>query len=93
MAEIPAIYMARVEYLGGKSDKFYEMSVYADANGGFIEKRRWGRYGAKGQTKIVYHHSEWYATQSAQTQVSAKLNKGYTRPIAPLTRLATAMDN
>ena len=100
MTDTPSIYSARVEWLGAnydnasrKSDKFYEIVVTATANGRFIEKRRWGKYGATGQTKIINHYSEWDALQSARKQIESKVKKGYTKPVAPLTRLATAMED
>lgn len=92
------IFQERVEWLGanhanasGKSDKFYEVTVTHE-DGAFVETRRWGRFGAKGQTKAVRHYSEWQALNSARGQLSKKRDKGYTSPVAPLIRLAHVMD-
>ena len=101
MDEQAPVFQDRVEWLGANynnasmaSDKFYEVRVYAIPNGRtFYEERRWGKYGAKGQTKTVEHFSEWRAVESAKKQIKSKLNKGYTRPINALTRLATAMED
>jgi len=109
MSDQEPIFHQIVEYLGknhdnasGKSDKFYEVTVTPAGNpdfakvygmGNFVETRRWGKYGAKGQTKVVWHLSEWVALQSAKAQIKAKMSKGYTRPVNALTRLASIMED
>lgn len=99
MSETKEIYRDRVEWLGknhanasGKSDKFYEVTVIAQ-NGHYIETRRWGKYGAKGQVKVVTHSWETYALRSAKEQIKKKRSKGYTRCVDALTRLASVMDD
>ena len=71
----------------GKSDKFYEVSV-----DGLIETRRWGRYGTDGQTRILPSCCAKHAIERAKKQIEAKRLKGYTDPVAPLTRLAHAIE-
>lgn len=101
MDEHPPVYQDRVEWLGAnfdnasmKSDKFYEIRVYAFPNGrSFYEERRWGKYGTKGQTKTIEHFTEWRAIESAKKQIKAKMKKGYTRPVNALTRLASALED
>lgn len=99
MSNENTLYQDRVEWLGanhanqsGKSDKFYEVTV-AQVGERFVELRRWGRYGAKGQTKTLTHYSEYSATQSAKAQIEKKRAKGYTRPVDALSRLASVMDD
>lgn len=93
-----SIFFERVEWLGPneantsrKSDKFYEVEVTV-SGAQYVETRRWGRYGAKGQTKVVTHYYKESAVRSAKEQIRAKLDKGYTRPVAPLVRLASVAD-
>jgi predicted DNA-binding WGR domain protein len=94
------IFHERVEWLGRnnanasrKSDKFYEITITTN-NGAYCrEIRRWGRYGTKGQTKLISHFSERSAINSARKQLNKKRDKGYTNVIAPLKRLASAMDD
>jgi predicted DNA-binding WGR domain protein len=99
VSETKEIFRDRVEWLGknhgnasGKSDKFYEI-VIVPQNGTYVETRRWGRFGANGQTKVLTHYSEWRAIQSAKGQISKKRAKGYTRCVDALTRLASVMDD
>lgn len=93
------IFYERLEYLGRndanqsrKSDKFYEVEVLW--NGGhYIEVRRWGRYGTKGQTKEIRHWTEYLAIDSAMKQLGKKREKGYTDAVAPLRRLASTIED
>jgi predicted DNA-binding WGR domain protein len=95
------IFHERLEWLGrnfenksGKSDKFYEVTITVDADGGkYTETRRWGRFGTKGQTKRLTHYSRYQAVSSARTQLEKKRDKGYTSPVAPLKRLASLVDD
>ena len=94
------IYYDRVEYLGPNSkndsrssDKFYEVTVVSQHTGQlWKETRCWGKYGAKGQTKVITHHWEYNALWSAKEQIRKKRSKGYTDPIGGLTRLAQAAE-
>lgn len=99
MGETTEIFRERVEWLGknhanqsGKSDKFYEI-VVVEQNGHHIETRRWGKYGAKGQVKVLTHYSEYSALRSAEDQLKKKRAKGYTRCVDALTRLASVMED
>ena len=99
MTEQNHVLHERLEWLGanhdnasGKSDKFYEVTV--DHNDlYFTETRRWGRFGAKGQTKVLQHYGEYSALESARKILAKKRDKGYTKPVAPLTRLASVLDD
>lgn len=93
------IFHERVEWLGrnfdnksNKSDKFYEITITTNGDS-FIETRRWGRYGSKGQTKVLKHWSDYGAINSARSQLNKKREKGYTNVVAPLKRLASTMDD
>lgn len=94
------IFSERVEWLGsnhsnasGKSNKFYEVVVETDTQGRFLEQRRWGKYGTRGQTSEIVHWNERQALASARAQIRAKLSKGYTRPVDALTRLAHQLED
>lgn len=94
-----ALFFERLEWLGsnhanksGQSDKFYEITISKE-DGRFVETRRWGRFGAKGQTKVLRHWGEWSALDSARMQLRKKRKKGYTKPVAPLKRLASIMED
>jgi len=100
MSEQTTIFHKRLEWLGPnsdnasrKSDKFYEITITTNGGRSFVETRRWGRYGAKGQTKVVQHSYEWSAINSAEQQLAKKRDKGYTAPVAPLKRLASLADD
>jgi predicted DNA-binding WGR domain protein len=100
MSEEKTIFHERVEWLGrnhknasGKSDKFYEITVLWNGGHSYVETRRWGRYGSKGQTKVLRHYGEWSALNSARSQLAKKRDKGYENVVAPLKRLASAMDD
>jgi len=89
----------RLEWLGAnhankssKSDKYYEITIHEEGNF-YVETRRWGRFGAKGQTKVLTHYNKWSAFWSANEQLAKKRAKGYTRPVAPLVRLASVLDD
>jgi len=93
------IFSERLEWFGsnganksGKSNKFYLVEIFPDGNK-FNEVRRWGRFGAKGRTKTLVHWSEMAALDSAQEQLAKKRKKGYTSPVAPLKRLAAALED
>ena len=78
----------------GKSNKFYQIVVEGRNDlSVYNETRRWGKYGTKGQVKIITHYGEWSALSSARSMIAKKKSKGYTKPIAALVRLATAMDD
>jgi predicted DNA-binding WGR domain protein len=101
MSEQRTILHERLEWLGanfenksGKSDKFYEITVTTNGGRLFTETRRWGKYGTKGgKPKVIEHYSEWSALDSAQTKLAKQRDKGYTKPVAPLKRLASLMDD
>lgn len=100
MSNEGTIFHERVEWLGrnygnasGKSDKFYEITVAWNGGYTYVETRRWGRYGSKGQTKVLQHSGEYRALDSARSQLSKKRDKGYTDVVAPLTRLASAAED
>ena len=89
----------RLEWLGvnhanqsGKSDKFYAVTLHQDSGGDYIETRRWGRYGTKGQSKVLRHLFKFDAVRSASNILIKKRSAGYTRPVAALKRLAHLMD-
>lgn len=97
------IYHAYMEYVGpndknagGKSNKYWEVAVFAnpafkEPRGGqrYLVVRRWGKYGAKGQTKVEERWSEWSATDYARELKHKKREKGYTKEIDVITRLST----
>lgn len=95
------ILFERLEYLGanaqnkgGKSDKFYEVEVVCNGGSTYVETRRWGAFTTtKPQSKVLQHYSEWSAVDSARKVLAKKRAKGYTKPIAPLKRLASVMDD
>jgi predicted DNA-binding WGR domain protein len=95
------LFHQRLEYLGanhdnqgGQSDKFYEIRVDPDRlRGGYAETRKWGKFGANGQTKVIGHFSAAMAIRSAKNQLKKKAKKGYTKPIGALTRLATVAED
>jgi len=100
MSDKGTIFHERVEWLGrnfdnasGKSDKFYEITITWNGGRTYVETRRWGRFGSKGQTKILEHWSKYQALNSARSQLRKKRDKGYTDVVAPLTRLASAADD
>ena len=93
-----AIFHERVEWLGHNpdtasccSDKFYEITI--TERGFYVETRRWGRWGTTGQTKEIPHRLLHRAISSARDQLAKKRRKGYTNVVAPLKRLASAMDD
>jgi len=95
-----AIFHERVEWLGrnyenksSKSDKFYEITIESNGGRTYTETRRWGRWGTTGQTKEIPHRLLHRAISSARDQLSKKRDKGYTNVVAPLKRLASAMDD
>ena len=65
------VFQQTLEYLGknhknkgGKSDKFYEIVITVDNSRRYkryVETRRWGKYGATGQIKVLEH---WYLDQA-----------------------------
>jgi predicted DNA-binding WGR domain protein len=94
------LFFERVEYLGanhdnhsGQSDKFYEIRVDTTNTGEYVETRKWGKFGANGQTKAIRHYSAAMAIRSAKKQLKKKAKKGYTKPIGGLHRLATAAED
>jgi len=99
MSEEKIIFQERLEFLGsnyknasGRSDKFYEcfVTVY---RGRCIVQRRWGRFGAKGQSKEERYYSEYTALEKARELLAKKREKGYTSPVAPLKRIASVLDD
>lgn len=99
MAEQKVLFDVTLEYLGkndknrsNKSDKFYQIVVTIDGYAQYIQTRTWGKYGTKGQTKVLKFSEEWAACSSASKQLKKKRKKGYTDPVNALTRLATAAD-
>lgn len=93
------IFHARLEFLGsnsqnkgGKSDKFYEVTVRRVAHH-YEELRRWGKYGISGQTKIVKHYDAYSAVHSAEKMLAQKRRRGYHDCVGALIRLADALDD
>lgn len=91
---------ARVEWLGPnsknqsrKSDKFYEVCVLQAGPYKHVERRRWGKWGAEGQTKEIEHFYQHRALESAQKQIKRKMKKGYRDPVDALTRLAHQVED
>lgn len=88
-----------LEYVGanesnvsGKSNKFWEGAVFKRGSK-FIFVRRWGKYGAKGQTKEKVFHSEWRAEDELNHVARSKRDKGYTREVDVVTRLSTLVED
>lgn len=87
-----------LEYLGpnvdnvsGKSNKFWEVAVFK-RDGRHVVVTRWGKFGAKGQTKEKVHYGLYDAEASARQQARKKRDKGYTREVDVITRLGATLD-
>jgi len=100
MSEKKILLNERLEWLGAnhankssRSDKFYQIEISWNGGRVYTETRRWGRYGTKGQSKVIEHHYEWSAFDSARSQLRKKAAKGYTKEVAPLQRLASVMED
>lgn len=80
---IPA-WVRYAEFIGGGSDKFYELRVDMLDSGAFQMTARWGRRpdDGSGQTKVYdVVQNMRIATQHAEALYQAKIAKGY-RPAA-----------
>lgn len=101
----PPVYHRYLEYVGandenksGKSDKYWEVAVFANraATGAvcdlFLVVRRWGKYGTKGTIKPEEQWSEWSAIEHAREMKAKKRAKGYTKEIDVITRLGMKFD-
>jgi predicted DNA-binding WGR domain protein len=85
-------YGANAGNKSGKSDKFWDITVSTNGGNTFTVTRWYGRYGTKGQRKVKEHWSELAALSEARSLIRKKRDKGYTSPVAPLTRLASVAD-
>ncbi len=74
-----------------KSNKFWEVAVFADGTK-YVVATRWGKFGAKGQTKTKVCWGQWTAEESALTQAQKKRDKGYGHEIDVITRLGATLD-
>jgi predicted DNA-binding WGR domain protein len=73
------VWVRYAEYIGGGSDKFYEVRIDMDDNGLFYVTKRWGRRpdtGA-GQIKVESSQNMSYAMGVADGMLAEKLRKGY----------------
>lgn len=89
-----------LEYVGenydnvsGKSNKFWEGATFALPGGRHVFVRRWGKYGAKGQTKEQTFYSSSRAEDELLKVARSKRDKGYTKEIDVVTRLSTLVDD
>jgi predicted DNA-binding WGR domain protein len=87
-----------LEYVGsnhknvsGKSNKFWEVAIFKKG-GGYMLVRRWGKYGSKGQLKEEFFSSKWTAENAAEVHADKKRDKGYTKEVDIVARLATLVD-
>ena len=78
--------------VSGKSNKFWEIAIFKYGST-YKVVRRWGKYGAKGQIKEEVFHGKWSAENAAETHAMKKRDKGYTKEVDIVTRLATLVDD
>jgi predicted DNA-binding WGR domain protein len=64
--------MRRFEFIGGASDKFWEISVK-----GKEVQVRFGRNGTHGQSEVKSFSDEAKAQKHAESRIAEKLRKGY----------------
>ncbi len=67
------------EYVGGGSDKFYEVTIHLGDDGLFYLQKRWGARpdAGGGQIKVESSQSLNYAIGKADDIFSQKIRKGY----------------
>ncbi len=64
-------------YVHGKSNKFWEFEVTVASLGHYHVTYRWGRRGAKVQSKVDVYRKRSSAVKDALAKFSKKLEKGY----------------
>lgn len=91
-------YFIHLEFVGansanvsGKSNKFWQVGVFA-VGSRFVAVRRWGKYGTNGQCKAERETSRWSAMNFAEANEQKKRDKGYSKEVDIITRLATLVD-
>lgn len=92
-------YFIHLEFVGansdnksGKSNKFWQVGVFAVGNHRYVAVRRWGKYGTNGQCKAQSQTPRWTAINFAEDNEQKKRDKGYTKEVDIITRLATIVD-
>jgi len=65
-------------YIGGTSDKVYQVTLTQNAEGNYVLTAQWGRRGKslQSQTKGTYAE-QWAATREFHNLVASKTAKGY----------------
>ena len=65
-------------YIGGTSDKVYQVTLARNDEGNYVLTAQWGRRGnsLQSQTKGVYEN-QWRATRDFRYLVASKTQKGY----------------
>jgi predicted DNA-binding WGR domain protein len=73
------VWVQYAEYIGGGSDKFYEVRIDMDDDGLFYVTKRWGRRpdSGAGQIKVESSQSMSYAMGVANGMIEEKVRKGY----------------
>ena len=80
------VWVKYAEYIGGGSDKYYELRVDLTDEGAFQMTARWGRRPDKGtgQTKVYdVTRSMGSATAHAEAMFREKIKKGYVQTDRP----------
>jgi predicted DNA-binding WGR domain protein len=72
-------------YVGGGSDKYYEVSIDLNDGGAYVLTKRWGRRpdNFDGQRKVEMYGSMAAAVTEANVHFSSKIGKGYTESERP----------
>lgn len=67
------------EYVGGGSNKFYEVRVDMGDDGRFYQQKRWGRRpdAGGGQIKVLSYPTLARAVGAADAMLAEKIRKGY----------------
>jgi predicted DNA-binding WGR domain protein len=80
------VWVRYAEYIGGGSNKYYEVRVDFSDEGMFILTKRWGARpdSGGGQIKVEEYQTLNQATQAALGMLAEKLRKGYREVERPM---------
>jgi predicted DNA-binding WGR domain protein len=92
------VWVKYAEYIGGGSNKFYEVRVDMGDDGTFYLQKRWGARpdSGAGQIKVEPYQSLNAATNNANAILKGKLDKGYRltdRPLGASNKVAKEYGN
>lgn len=80
------VWVRYAEYIGGGSDKYYEVRVDFTDDGAFLLTKRWGRRpdSGSGQIKAEPYSTLSGATQAASAMLADKIRGGYRECARPM---------